>query len=126
MARKKKELRPLDTSFIKTISPLLVLSLLSEEPKYIYQMAVEISKRGGGKYEAIALYPVVNKLISEGYVEDDHQRIADNRVRNFYRITDSGREKLLSLFREFDDMMTVMDLVIGKETCDKFKEQAKN
>lgn len=116
--------RNFDTSFFKALAPVLVLHLLSEEPKYIYQMAVEISKRAGGKYEALALYPVVNRLISDGYVEDDHQCIADNRVRSFYRITDSGRAQLLNLVSQFEEMHEILDLVIGNEVFEQYKKSA--
>lgn len=124
MQKKKEEGRSYDTNFLKALAPMLVLSLLSEEPKYIYQMAVEISKRAGGKYEALALYPVVNRLMGEGFVEEDHQRIADNRVRNFYRITESGKEKLINMFSEIDDMLKVLELVAGREFCEKYKALA--
>jgi len=54
--------------FKRALNPLLVLLLLSEQPMYVYEMMREISKRSDGRYTISLLYPVIQRLLSQGYV----------------------------------------------------------
>lgn len=87
--------------FKRALNPLLVLLLLSEQPMYVYEMMREISKRSDGRYTISLLYPVIQRLLSQGYVCEGQKAISDdNRVppvlRNHFRwdivfATDRGR-----------------------------------
>lgn len=52
--------------FKRALNPLLVLLLLSEQPMYVYEMMREISKRSDGRYTISLLYPVIQRLLSQG------------------------------------------------------------
>ena len=58
--------------FKRAASPMLVLRLLSEKPMYVYQMAQELEKRS-----------------------------SDNRVRQYYCITDNGRAYLKEIYQKY-------------------------
>ena len=88
--------------FKRAASPMLVLHLLSEEPMYVYQMTQELERRSFGVYTLSLLYPVIYRLVDQGYLEEGDKQISpDNRVRQYYRITDAGREYLHSLFPRY-------------------------
>ena len=92
MARGKKSDKDSGHSFEdyfkRAASPMLVLHLLDEQPMYVYQMTL--------------LYPVIYRLVDQGYLEEGEKQISpDNRVRQYYRITDAGREYLHSLFPRY-------------------------
>lgn len=71
--------------FKRALNPLLVLLLLSEQPMYVYEMMREISKRSDGRYTISLLYPVIQRLLSQGYVCEGQKAISDdNRVRQYY------------------------------------------
>lgn len=77
--------------FKRALNPLLVLLLLSEQPMYVYEMMREISKRSDGRYTISLLYPVIQRLLSQGYVCEGQKAISDdNRVRQYYEITSDG------------------------------------
>lgn len=85
--------------FKRALNPLLVLLLLSEQPMYVYEMMREISKRSDGRYTISLLYPVIQRLLSQGYVCEGQKAISDDnrvRLRNHFRwdivfATDRGR-----------------------------------
>lgn len=88
--------------FKRAASPMLVLYLLSQEPMYVYQMTQELERRSFGVHTLSLLYPVIYRLVDQGYlVEGEKQISPDNRVRQYYCITAAGREYLHSLFPRY-------------------------
>ena len=81
--------------FKRAVNPFLVLLLLSERPMYVYEMANELEKRSEGKYCLSLLYPVIYRLVSQGFVIEGEKLISnDNRVRQYYKITSEGLDYL--------------------------------
>ena len=71
---------------------LLVLSLLSEEDMYGYQMIVELARRSDHTFEMKegTLYPVLHGLEKDGYVEAYQQEAPTGRMRKYYHLTRKG------------------------------------
>ena len=71
---------------------LLVLSLLSGEDMYGYQMIVELGRRSNRTFEMKegTLYPVLHGLEKGGYVEAYQQEAPTGRVRKYYHLTRKG------------------------------------
>ena len=71
---------------------LLVLSLLSGEDMYGYQMIVELERRSDHTFEMKegTLYPVLHGLEKDGYVEAYQQTAPTGRVRKYYHLTRKG------------------------------------
>ena len=81
--------------FKRAVNPFLVLLLLSERAMYVYEMANELEKRSEGKYCLSLLYPVIYRLVSQGFVIEGEKLISDdNRVRQYYKITSEGLDYL--------------------------------
>ena len=71
---------------------LLVLSLLSGEDMYGYQMIVELGRRSNRTFEMKegTLYPVLHGLEKDGYVEAYQQEAPTGRVRKYYHLARKG------------------------------------
>ena len=71
---------------------LLVLSLLSGEDMYGYQMIVELARRSDHAFEMKegTLYPVLHGLEKNGYVEAYQQEAPTGRMRKYYHLTRKG------------------------------------
>ena len=71
---------------------LLVLSLLSNEDMYGYQMIVELARRSDHTFEMKegTLYPVLHGLEKNGYVEAYQQEAPTGRMRKYYHLTRKG------------------------------------
>ena len=88
--------------FKRAVNPMLILSLLRERPKYAYEMTQELKDRTDGEYNMPLLYPVLYRLQSQGFIEEDKKIISDNnRVRNYYRLTDQGLTHLQHMKIQF-------------------------
>lgn len=75
---------------------LLVLSLLTGEDMYGYQMILELGRRSNRTFEMKegTLYPVLHGLEREGLVKAYQQEAPTGRVRKYYHLTRKGRAAL--------------------------------
>lgn len=95
--------------FKRALNPLLVLLLLSERPMYVYEMSREISKRSADRYTISLLYPVIQRLLSQGYLCEGQKAISeDNRVRQYYEITPDG----IAYLQQIEDVYAEMSKAV--------------
>ena len=80
--------------FKRMSSPIIVLSVLREQPMYGYEISSLIQQRTEGRYTVSVMYPILYRLEEQGYIEVARQEVVDNRVRNYYRLTEAGRAYL--------------------------------
>lgn len=74
---------------------LLVLHLLSEQPRYGNDIMREIEERTGGHWGSNpgAIYPLLSAMEESG-LADGHWEDPDKRTRRIYKLTDNGRKEL--------------------------------
>lgn len=70
----------------------LVLSVLSEQELYGYQIVQLIGARSGGVFNLKegTLYPLLHLLEQQGYLMSYRQSSKSGRERRYYKITDNG------------------------------------
>ena len=75
---------------------LLVLSLLSVEDMYGYQMIAELTKKFDNTFSMKegSLYPVLKGLENDGFVEVYEEKTESGRTRKYYHLTNKGRRQL--------------------------------
>lgn len=115
---KKEGSSPKDTGhsfedyFKRAVNPLLVMQLLSEQSMYVYEMVQTLLTRSGGHYELSLLYPVLYRLVSQGYVREGDKKISDdNRVRQYYELTAQGKTHFAKIAKEYDQMVETVKLI---------------
>ena len=101
-----------DAFFKRATSPLVVLRLLSEKPMYGYEITQEMKKRSGGKYTIAILYPVLYRLIEQGYIAEDHTEVAGGRARTYYAVTPEGTAYLNETAREYEELSAVFSALL--------------
>jgi DNA-binding PadR family transcriptional regulator len=74
----------------------LILTALAARPQHGYGIMTDAADISGGRVtlRAGTLYAALDRLSSEGLVEDDHEEIVDARLRRYYRLTPDGRAAL--------------------------------
>lgn len=103
--------------FKRALNPLVILSILQERPKYAYEMTQELKTRSNGIYQMPLLYPVLYKLEEHGYIEISETVISDkNRTRNYYRITDAGKNYLTEYKKKFLLLTNVANIFLDIDT----------
>lgn len=92
-----------------TLKPI-ILKLLDENKRmYGYEITQSVKALTSDKIRITegALYPLLHKLEAEGVVFTEKENIG-KRVRKYYCLTPSGREKSQELIEEFIDFMKTM------------------
>ena len=86
----------IDKSLLAGSTTLLVLSLLSREEMYGYQMITELARRSDHTFELKegTLYPILHGLENGKYLSGYQQQAPSGRMRKYYRLTRKGRELL--------------------------------
>ena len=101
--------------FKRATSPMMTLLILNEEPMYVYKLSQELEKRSNSTYKMNFLYPVLYKLQQQGYVEEYSQEITEShRTRNYYAITESGKEYLKYLLKTYRELLSAVEIVINE------------
>ena len=87
----------------KGSTPLLILSLLAEQPMYGYQIARELEQRSEGYFEMKEglLYPALHQMEQEGLLKSEWRRVGGSRRRRYYSITDKGNKVLADSVAEW-------------------------
>lgn len=93
----------------------LILSLLSEEPMYGYQITQELQQRSQGYFEMKEglLYPALHQMEQDGLVRSEWQRVEGSRRRKYYSITEEGRKVLARSVAEWTTFTEKLMRVIG-------------
>ncbi len=86
----------IDKNLMSGSTTLLVLSLLSREEMYGYQMITELSRRSDRTFELKegTLYPILHSLEAEKYVTSQEREGDTGRKRKYYRISRKGLRAL--------------------------------
>ncbi len=74
----------------------LVLAALADGPKHGYAVTRAVSEGSDGRVtlRAGTLYAALDRLQSEGLVQESGEEVVDGRLRRYYDLTDEGLEVL--------------------------------
>ena len=95
----------LEENLKKALTEMLVLYLLSEREYYIGELTTAMREKSHRVLNIVFPYAAIYRLLDEGFIQEVKKRVApDGRRRQYYQITDAGREylsQLLSTYRRF-------------------------
>lgn len=96
----------------------LLLSLLSLQPMYGYQIIKEIARRSQGyfKFNEGTLYPALHRLEKAGLVVARWQPAPNGQERRYYYITDKGNSALEAHRAEWRGFSQAVDIIIGTQS----------
>ncbi|MCK5029501.1 MAG: helix-turn-helix transcriptional regulator [Bacteroidales bacterium] len=93
----------------------IVLKLLSENQRmYGYEITQKVEELSNGSVKLTfgALYPVLHKLETEGYVHAEKVSIG-KRVRIYYMLTKNGKSWASSKLDEYIEFVKVMNYILN-------------
>ena len=103
----------------KATTELLVLFVLQERPMYTYEIMQEIDRMSEGKITFNTLYQAIYRLQSFQYIEEEGKVVSeDNRVRIYFKITDSGKVYLQDLIQEYYDFTKALDQILNMKSSE--------
>jgi PadR family transcriptional regulator PadR len=98
---------------LKGSTETLILSLLSEESMYGYQLVREMDRRSSGYFRLKegTLYPALHRIERDGLVQSAWSGPSNGHSRRYYKITAMGSERLASMLREWDKFTAAVNLI---------------
>lgn len=113
----KDNIQNFEAQFKRSTTQLLVLHLLNRREMYAYDIIRETLILSNNTYKMPLLYNILNKLETDGYVTQSRKEISnDNRVRIYYRITDTGRQYLAELTESYLKLSDSVNAILFGET----------
>lgn len=88
----------LEENLKKALTEMMVLHLLSTKEYYIGELTAAIRDKSHRVLNIVFPYAAIYRLLDEGYIREVKKRIApDGRRRQYYVITEDGRDYLAQL-----------------------------
>lgn len=96
----------------KAVSEMLFLFILSKKDCYISEVMAIVGKLSNGVCNVTYPYAMIYRLESSHLIEESGKRIADDgRRRQFYSITEEGKEYLSQLVNIYSQFISGIDEV---------------
>ena len=94
---------------------LLVLRTLVRGPNHGYGIAQRVRELSADVFQVgeSSLYPALQRLTLDGYVETEWGLSDNNRRARFYTLTAAGRKRLAAERKEFERVVTAIQNVLN-------------
>ncbi len=93
----------------------IILKLLEENGKmYGYEITQKVKELTEGQLQITegALYPALHKLEADGLLDSELEQV-DNRVRKYYKLTESGQKETIVKMQEMNLFVQTMQTLIN-------------
>ena len=103
-----------DNEILPGTLDLLILRTLATGKKHGYGIAHRLKQTSGDVLQVgeSSLYPGLQRLLLNGWVEAEWGTSENNRRARYYTITSSGRKRLAAETQDFDRMVTAIRQVL--------------
>jgi DNA-binding PadR family transcriptional regulator len=109
---------PLDKALITGSTTMLILSLLTENDLYGYQMIEALRKKSNNVFalKAGTLYPLLHSLEQKELVTSYDDTVESTKVRRYYHLTKQGHKFLEEKTKEWKTFASAVNSVLGGES----------
>lgn len=103
-----------NSQLLKGVLDMCLLSLISEEPSYGYEMAAKLQDRGLQLVSDGSIYPTLSRLQKAGLVEGYFvEADGSGPPRKYYRIIRPGRERLREWSEEWTNLSAGVTAILN-------------
>lgn len=105
----------MDKKYMALGTSMLLLSLLSRQDMYGYQIIRELERQSQEVFclKEGTLYPLLHSLEQQGAVCSELRTAENGRERKYYRITASGKKLLKEKMEEWETYQNAVNHVLG-------------
>ncbi|WP_219622794.1 PadR family transcriptional regulator [Peribacillus deserti] len=98
------------SELLKGITEMVILTFLSVEDMYGYELTEKIEKESEGylKMKEGTLYPALKKLEAKGMIESYWEESREGPRRKYYSLTDEGIQELNNQKKEWSYFQSVL------------------
>lgn len=104
----------LNKEMLKGTIDILILSVLSENDSYGYEISKIIKRKTEGTFEMLeaTLYLSLKRLEKQKAIESYWGKESGGGRRKYYKITESGKEHLSKLIKEWNETVSIVEKFI--------------
>lgn len=107
----------LEENLKKALTELLILHLIGQRDYYIGELTETLNLQSKGVLKLVFPYSAVYRLLQDGYIAECDKRIApDGRKRQYFRITQEGREYYRCLNGTYHQFINGINTILDTET----------
>ena len=106
----------LEGNLKKALTELLILFLFNEQEHYIGELSPLLEKRSHGTLSIVFPYAAIYRITKAGYLIETKKRNApDGRLRQYYKITESGQTYLSELLSTYHVFFQGVNAILSGE-----------
>ena len=98
----------MDAQLKKGVLELCLLQCLAGEPKYGYDV-IQTMHRHFPEGTESTFYAILRRLAKEGVADTFQGSVSNGPVRKYYRLTDSGRERLAKMAEDWRRLREILE-----------------
>lgn len=106
----------MDTQLKRGVLEICVLAAMRDEDAYGYKIIKDLSPFM--EVSESTLYPILKRLEQSGCVTE-YSVEHNGRLRKYYRITQTGHERISEFLSDWDSVMRAYNFIRGDESNDK-------
>lgn len=104
-----------DPQLLKGVLPMLALALLAERESYGYELVTRLRAAGLDPMAPGTVYPVLNRLERDGYLESFLVPSPSGPARKYYRPTPRGQQEFQQSYRAWTAMAELVESIVPGE-----------
>jgi PadR family transcriptional regulator PadR len=111
----KQRMKMKNSQLYKGSLNTIIMKLLEENGKmYGYEITQKVKAITQGELNITegALYPALHKLEAEGLLDVEIEKV-DNRLRKYYKLTESGSKETVNRLSELEDFIRNMQSLVN-------------
>lgn len=97
----------------KGVTEMLILAFLDKQDMHIYAIISKLDKCSNGICKIAYPYAAIYRLINNKYIIEKGKKVDDNRLRQFYHITDSGKKYLSLIKSDYTLFISGVDMIFN-------------
>lgn len=105
----------MNTKLFRGSLDTIIIKLLSDQKEmYGYEITQRVKELTAGEFKITegALYPALHRLEAKGLLETSSRSIG-NRIRKYYRLTESGETEVSTILSEMDQFIQTMQILMN-------------
>lgn len=101
------------TQLLHGVLDMCLLSIISEEASYGYEMVSKLRERGLDLASEGSIYPLLSRLQKQGMIEGYLVQSSEGPARKYYRMSGSGKATLDEWTKEWSEFRSSIDAVLN-------------
>ncbi|TFJ92081.1 PadR family transcriptional regulator [Lentibacillus salicampi] len=104
----------LRSQLLKGILEGCILSIISRQPTYGYELSVKLQEFGLNDVSEGSIYPILLRLQKENLIQGEMKKSDTGPKRKYYALTNEGHEALKQFIYHWRTIKAPVDTIIGE------------